>query len=454
MNTETASVRTVGTDRRILSAAFVVIVATLAVKVVATAKEFTVAGIFGRSDALEAFLAAALIPGLLINLIAESVNQALVPTLVRVRVADGRERAQQLLSNTLVCACVLLVMASLGMGLTARFFFPLIGSHFSPGKVNLAVQLFYGLLPVVVLTGVASLCTSVLNITGRFALPALATIATPIAILVGVTLFASRIGIWAMVYGTVAGALLQTIWVGWMMRSGEFQLTLRWHGMSEATQQVLLQCGPVFLSGLVAASGLLIDQAMAAMLPAGSVAALAYAGRFVGVPMALLGGAISSAVTPYFSEMIAHEDWHECGRSLRIWAWSTASVATLVAVVLTAGAQTLVRLIFQHGAFGPQDTSAVSIVLAMYALQIPFFACSRVFYRFLVAMRRTDLILYCGLLNLALDVILNLVLMKRYGVAGISLATSLWTMSTLIFLGYWSWKVLSKADTSIPNREG
>jgi putative peptidoglycan lipid II flippase len=424
------------------------------VKVAAAAKEFAVAGVFGRSDALEAFLVAALIPGLLINLIAESMNQALVPTLVRVRIADGRERAQQLLSNTLVCTCVLLVAASVGMGLFARFFFPLIGSHFGPGKLDLAVRLFYGILPVVVLTGIASLCTSVLNTAGRFALPALAPIATPIAILIGVSLFAGRIGVWAMVYGSVAGALLQAIWVGWMMRSEEFRLSLRWYGMSEATREVALQYGPVLLSGLVATSGLLVDQAMAARLPAGSVAALVYAGRFVGVPMALLGGAISSSVTPYFSEMIAHENWHECRKSLRIWAWSSAGVAALVATALIVGAKTAVGLLFQHGVFGPRDTSAVSTVLVMYALQIPFFACSRVFYRFIVAMRRTDLVFYCGLLNLALDVVLNVVLMNRYGVAGIALATSLWTMSTLIFLGYWSWRVLSKAEAGVPNLEG
>jgi putative peptidoglycan lipid II flippase len=454
MSTASIFAKTTSTNRRVLNAAFAVLIATLAVKFVATAKEFTVAGIFGRSDALEAFLAAALIPGLLINLIAESMNQALVPTLVRVKLADGLARAQQLFSNTLSCVCLLLVTASLGMGLTARFFFPLIGSHFAPGKLILAEHLFYGLLPVVLLTGIASLCISVMNTTGRFAVPALTPIATPFIVLAGVSLFAGRLGIWAMVYSTVGGALLQAIWVGWMMRSGEFRLSLRWYGMNDATRTVARQFGPVFLSGLVASSGLLVDQAMAAMLPAGSVAALAYAARFVGVPMALLGAAISSSVTPYFSEMIAHEDWHECRRSLRTWALLSAGVAIFVALALMCGAQTLVRLMLQHGVFSSTDTNAVSIVLVMYALQIPFFACSRVFYRFLVAMRRTDLVLYCGLLNLALDVVLNVVLMKRYGVAGIALATSLWTMGTLIFLGYWSWRVLSKAEAGIPNREG
>ena len=64
----------------------------LLVKLAATGKEFVLAGIYGRSDAMDAFLAAFLIPNLLINLIAESMNQALIPTLIRVRIHEGRER--------------------------------------------------------------------------------------------------------------------------------------------------------------------------------------------------------------------------------------------------------------------------------------------------------------------------------------------------------------------------
>ena len=59
-----------------------------------------------------------------------------------------------------------------------------------------------------------------------------------------------------------------------------------------------------------------------------------------------------------------------------------------------------------------------------------------------VAIRRTSLILYCGVINLVLDVILNIVLMRWYGVAGIALATSLWTVSTFVFLCYWTYRLL------------
>jgi putative peptidoglycan lipid II flippase len=120
----------------------------------------------------------------------------------------------------------------------------------------------------------------------------------------------------------------------------------------------------------------------------------------------------------------------------------TALVSTPIALALIVGAHWLIRITFQHGVFGPADTLQVTPVLAMYAIQIPFFVSSRVFYRFLVAICRTDLIFYCGALNLALDVVLNLVLMRYFGVAGIALATSLWTVSTFFFLWYWSRKLL------------
>lgn len=431
-------------NRRILRAALSVTAAGILVKAVATFKEVAVAGVYGRSDALEAFLAAALIPNLLINLISESMNQALVPTLIRVREREGPTQAQQLLSSSMLWMCMLLAAVSVAMALTARGFFPLIASHFPAAKLDLSVRLFYALLPVVLITGIAANCTAVLSTVERFALPALAQAVTPAAIIAGVLLLSGRMGIWALVYANLAGALVHAAVVAGMMEFHGYRFRLWWHGMTEAAREVAQQYGPVLLSGVVASGGLLVDQSMAAMLPSGSVSALVYAGRFVGVALTLLGGAMSTAITPYFSRLIAHRDWAGCRSTLRTWVRLTALVSAPIAVVLIGGSRLLIRITFQHGAFGPRDTAVVAPVLAMYALQIPFFVSSRVFYRFLVAVRRTDLILYCGTLNLGLDVVLNLILMRWFGIAGIALATSLWTVSTFFFLWYWTWKLLRR----------
>lgn len=355
--------------RSILHAALSVGAAGIVVKLIATGKEIAVASVYGRSDAMDAFLAAALIPSLLVNLISESMNQALVPTLIRVREQEGRERAQQLLSNSMLWMCLLLGAASALMALLAHGFFPLIASNFPPAKLALSIRLFYGLLPIVLLTGIATNCTAILNTLDRFALPALAPAVISISVILGALLFGSRLGIWAMVYATLAGA-------------------------------------------------------------------------------------VSTAIVPYFSRMIAHREWAGCRHTIRTWVQITAVVSVPIALLLIAGAQPLVRVAYQHGHFGPRDTVIVAAVLAMYAVQIPFYVTSRVYYRFIVAMRRTDLVLYCGTINLGLDIVLNLALMHWFvlmhwpGVAGIALATSLWTVSTFFFLRYWSRKLLGRASAA------
>ena len=437
--------RAFSVNRSIFRAAVSVGAAGVFVKLVATFKEIAVASVYGRSDAMDAFLAAALIPSLLVNLISESMNQALVPTLIRVREQEGTDRAQELLSSSMLWMCLLLGAACAGMALAARGFFPLIASHFAPAKLQLAVQLFYRLLPVVLITGIATNCTAVLNTLDRFTLPALAPTVISVCVVFGALVFGGRFGIWAMVYSTLAGSLLHAVIVAGMMEARGYRFRLRWHGMTQATREVADQYGSVLLSSVVSSGGLLVDQAMAAMLIAGSVSALVYANRFVSVVLTLLAGAVSTAIVPHFSRMIAYHAWAGCRHTLRTWVRLTAVVSAPIAALLIAGARPLVRVALQHGQFGPRDTAVVASVLAMYAIQIPFFVTSRVYYRFLVAMRRTDLILYCGILNLGLDIVLNLVLMRWFGVAGIALATSLWTVSTFFYLWYWSRKLLARA---------
>jgi putative peptidoglycan lipid II flippase len=433
-------------NRLIFRAAVIVTIAGVLVKVAATAKEFVVAGIFGRTDSTDAFLIAFLVLNLLVNLFSESMNQALIPTLVRVREQDGPNQAQQLLSSAMAWTCMLLTCGSVGMALAAKLFFPLVVPRFDPAKLLLTEHMFYGLLPLVLITGIASSCTAVLNTFERFAWPALAPIAIPLAIVLGSWLLAGQYGIWILVYANIAGALIQAVLVVWMMESHGYRFRLRWGKVSDALREVAGQYGPILLSGLVASSGLIVDQAMAAALPSGSVTTLVYANRFVSVVLTILAGAIATAVTPYFSQLVARRDWAACRHTLNTYVKLTAIISIPVALAMIFGSRLLVRLTYQHGAFGPADTAAVAPVQAMYAIQIPFFIVSRVFYRYLVTIRKTSLILACGIINLVLDVVLNIVLMRSFGVAGIALATSLWTVSTFLFLCFWAYRLLNRAQ--------
>lgn len=430
----------------ILRAAIHLSIAGLLVKSIALGKEFVLAAVFARSDAMDAYLLAFLLPNLIINLIAESMNQALIPTFIRVRIQEGMEAAQKLLANATLALVALLSLVAALLAVVLHALLPLLAPHFSSGKLQSAWHLGLILLPVILLIGVAANGAAVLNTLDRFAWPSAAQALIPLSIAAGALFFGRSSGIQAVAYATVIGAALYAIAIVIDLRAQGVRLRLHWLSSAPGTKEVFRQYLQVLLSALVANAGLLVDQTMAMLFASGSLAALVYAGRLVSVPMAMLAGVIATAITPYFSRLIAHRDWQACRKSIRQWTWLTAAAAVLPAVVLIFFAKPVIRIAFEHGAFKAADTSVVAPILMMYAIQIPFYVVSRVQYRFIIAMRRTDIALYCGAINLVLDVVLNLVLMRFWGVAGIALSTSLWTVFTFFFLAYWSNRLLRDAE--------
>ena len=121
-------------------------------------------------------------------------NQALIPTLVRVRETEGHSPAQELLSAAMAWMCLLLAAGSVAMAAGARVLFPLLAGYLPAAKLMLTERLFYGLLPMVLLAGIASNCTAVLNTFERFAWPALAPIVTPLVMMLGAWLLARSAG--------------------------------------------------------------------------------------------------------------------------------------------------------------------------------------------------------------------------------------------------------------------
>ncbi len=140
-------------NRKIFQAAAVVALFSSIVLLGSVAKELVVAKWFGRGDALDAFVIAFLLPSFLANLVAGSVNSALIPAFVQVREREGKEATQRLFSSVMVSTLGLLVGVSILVGLLAPYCLPLLGSGFSAGKLALTRQLRYVLLPFVALSG-------------------------------------------------------------------------------------------------------------------------------------------------------------------------------------------------------------------------------------------------------------------------------------------------------------
>jgi hypothetical protein len=127
--------RTRSVNRRIFSAMLSVGGVVLVVKVAALAKDVVTASYFGTSDAMDAFLIAFVLPTFAINVIAGSLEAAVVPVYVGVRDADGPEAAKQLLSSVLVTSTALLVAMGVVLLIIGPLLLPALGATFVGEKL-------------------------------------------------------------------------------------------------------------------------------------------------------------------------------------------------------------------------------------------------------------------------------------------------------------------------------
>jgi putative peptidoglycan lipid II flippase len=389
------------------------------------ARELVVAQWFGRSDALDAFLIAYLLPAFLVNVVAGSFGPAFVPTFIQVREEEGREGAQRLFSSVMVASVLLLGAVIVLLGVLAPAYLPLLGSGFSAQKLLMTRRLLYVLLPFVAFSGLASIWTSVLNAGERFALPALLPVLPPVSAIVFLLLFGKVWGIFALALGTILGAGTQAALLGWKLRAQGMRLRLRWHGLDERVRQVAGQYGPALAGALLMGSTELIDQAMAAMLAPGSVAALNYGKKIISLMVVLGATPLGTAVLPYFSQMVAERNWAACRHTLKTYSRSVLLITVPLTAAVVIFSQPLVRLLFQRGAFGAADTAVVGQVQAFLALEIPFYVLGIMGVRALSALKRNSMIMFIAGLNAAVNVVFNWLLMKYAGVAGIALSTAL-----------------------------
>jgi putative peptidoglycan lipid II flippase len=415
----------VSADHRIFRATTILSALAGLVLVATTAKELVVANYFGRGDALDAYLIAYVLPSFVVNIVAASFNSAVIPTFIEVRERGGSEAAQRLFSGAMVWSLAMLGAISLLLATLAPWYLPLLGSGFTASKLLLTRKLLYFLLPLIVMSAITVNGTAVLNAGDRFALPALLPILAPLGGLTFLFAFGRLWSIYALAAGTVVGTALQAWGLALTARSHGISLRPRWYGLDPKLRQVIGQYVPMVAGALLMGTTDLVDQGMAAMLPPGSVSALGYARKIVNVLVVVGAMPLGAAALPYFSEMVAKQAWGSCRRTLRTYSGLVVLVTVPITVGLFVFAQPLVRTLFQRGAFTAHDTAVVAQTEAWLALEIPFYVLATLGVRLVSALKRNGALMAIAAWNTVLNAVLNWVLMRRYGVAGIALSTSI-----------------------------
>lgn len=397
-------------------------------------KEIVIAGEFGLSELLDTFYIAVLVPGFVNEVFLNAFNFVFIPNYIaesKTNKAIGSFQSTSFLI-TIATALFFMVLAFLFTDVYLNVFF----SGHTETYYQLIKTQFYYLLPCIMFWGLTSMLNGLLNIYDEFRYSTLYPIITSVAMLVCLLYFHEALKEKVLAVGMLIGSIGQFLFLLIVaLKKGILKISTPEFLNANAImmfKQVPAKISSGFFTGLIP----VVDQFFAAQLIIGSIAAINYGLKIPAFITTILLIALGNVLLPYFSKLTV-DDLDEAYKKLYYILKRLFIGLILVTLILILFSDSLIALAFERNNFSETDTAVVSNVQRMFLIGLPFTICGNIIVRFLTSINKNAFMAYVSLASLILNIILDFILMKLYGIMGIALCTAiLQIFRSLVLLNY------------------
>ena len=415
------------TGRRLAWSTAIFSLATGLSRILGLVREMVAAYYFGAAGKINAFTIAFQLPNLVRALVADAaLSSAFVPVFSELLERGDRKRAWRVASSVFW-------LMLLGLGaLTALFMLaaPLLMRPFGPVDLDLSVTLSRILFPIVALLGISGVVVGILNSYDHFSVPALTPVAWNLAIIAGLAIGVpqangedAKLYVYAasILVGTVIQVLLPFPW----LRGRDDRLRLAIDIHDPAVARVFKLMLPVTLGlGLINVNAV-IDTIFASRLidPNLAPTAIDKAFRVYMLPQGMFSVAIATVLFPSLSRLAARADLEGFRHTVALGLRQIAFLLLPASAVSLVLAEPIVRLLYQRGAFTPDQTTVVAGAVAAFSAGLAFNGAMLLLTRAFFSLQSNWVPTAIAVGTLGLNVAFNLVF-YRLGIWGIPLATS------------------------------
>lgn len=410
------------TTTSIAGAAGIIGAGNIVSRVLGLVRELVIADYFGASPFLSAFRVASQVPTMIFDLlIGGMLSSALVPVFsdyAENRKKELWELASVLFSLAAVILTALVILLELGAPVVAW----LLGGGFEPEVLAMTTRLIRAVLPAVLVFGISGISIGLLYSLQRFTYPAFGASIYNIGLILSAVFLAAWLDVYALAVGILLGAILQFGLLAPGLRDGHFRfsLNLKHPGLRRILKLYL----PIVLGLVVSQIGIAIDRNLASRTGGESIAWMQYATNLVQFPLGLVAAAISLASLP----SLARSDYAKDDAGYRRTLGISLRMVLVLLVPATVGlfvlAQPVVALIFEHGAFGPQDTVQVTNALRFYLFGLTFAGIDQLLIFAFYARKNTLTPALVGVAAVGIYLVVALALIRPLGMIGLVIANS------------------------------
>ncbi len=425
------------TGKTVAKAAGLMMVAMLLARVLGYLREIALTYQFGQTFVTDAYIAAFTIPDFLYNLLVGGVlSAAFIPVFSSYIARQEEDDAWEVASTVInLVTIVMAVGIILGMVFTKELV-PLVAYKFHGETLDLTVKLTRIMFPAFLLLSFNGLIMGILNSYQHFKAPAFGAVVYNLAIVVIGMLLAPKIGVAGFAVGVVVGHLGNfLVQLPVLIKKG-----LRYRPVINlkhpGVRRLFILMVPAILGLAANQINLIINQNLASGLSTGSITALRMANRLMWLPLGVFAGSIGVAIFPTLTAQVARQEMSEFKKTLSMGIRSIFVIIIPAAIGLMVLSTPIVRLLFEQGKFGADATVRTAYALIFYSIGLFAQSSIMVIIRAFYALHNTLTPVLVATLTIAVNYVLNIILMKSMAEGGLALAYSLSGVFNMLLLLY------------------
>lgn len=408
----------------IKKAAALMIVVTVIEKILGFGREMVIASQFGASGLTDAYNAGYLIPYFIMALLYAGLVNVYAPLFLAEKEID-EEQAWNKINSISTYLVLLLFFICLMGALFSKYIVHLLYPGFTVSSLNTTASISGIFFIGVFIYSITIIEGSLLNCFREFVYPIIAVCVLSLGTIIFVIAFGGRSNINSIAYGYIAGAIAGVLIQYLKLKSIKARLAINFRVYKEFGAKFFGLLFPVLIATSMTQANVFVDRIFASYLPEGSMSYLSYGNKVVELPISLFSGIIATIIFPDIIEYINSSD----NENLKVY-FNRAMVITLIFLIpsmvgLGVLNKEVVKLLYERNVFDSTDTVNTASALVCYSPTIIMYGCTAVVSKVYYSLKDTKTLMNISILTIAMNGVLDYILMKPLGHNGLALATSI-----------------------------
>lgn len=402
-------------------------------KLIGMLRDVILANYFGTSNISDAYLIASSVPVLLFYFIGHSLSTAYIPMFNKVKHEKGSLSSLKFTDNLLTISLLLSSVIVITLLLFPSVVVKLFAAGFDSETAQISANLIRICAPSIYLMTIINIYGGFLQANRNFLAPAAISLPRNIAIVISVILAAS-LGYDILGWGLLASYIFEFVFLLPFVLRKQYRYSPFLNFKDEYIKKTLYVVAPILLGMCVGQVNKIVDRSMASTIIVGGISALNYASIINNAVQEILVTGIITILFANCAELVAkgEHDKVKIKLSNTIDSLIFILIPAIIGVILLA--DPIVKLILCRGEFNQKSLQMTVGALRCYSCGLLFLALRDTLVKVFYAYKETRITTLVSICAILINIVLNIILGKLFGINGLAIATSISAMFNSVVL--------------------